>query len=108
MNRQMYEIKLGLQVHGDNLLYFLFHSKLHGELFQGFWRRNENLALGQALQLIYGDNTPIMLHPGRTWVTVVRGLGNANVQEDLVDVGATATITAMTPSPTPFDPNPDD
>ncbi|MDZ4771175.1 MAG: DUF3048 domain-containing protein [Chloroflexota bacterium] len=29
---------------------------------------------GDALQLVYGDNTPIMLKPGRTWVMVTRWL----------------------------------
>lgn len=78
-----------------------------GTAYRGFWRRN-NRNPGQALQLIYGDNTPIKLKPGRTWIMVVRGLGQANFNEALIDVNATATITAQTPSPTPFDPNPDE
>lgn len=94
---------LGVELWGQGRVYVI----RDGEVFQGFWRRNENRALGQALQLVYGDNTPMMLQPGRTWVTVLRGLGNANINEDLVDVYATSTITALTPSPTPFDPNPD-
>lgn len=77
-----------------------------GVFYQGFWRRqNENR--GRALQLIYGNNVPIQLKPGRTWVEVVRGLGQATINETYTDVAATATITALTPSPTPFDPNPD-
>lgn len=53
-----------------------------GVLYQGFWRRrNENP--GSALQLIYGDNTPIKLKPGRTWVTVLRGLGNVEISDEL-------------------------
>ncbi|MEO1289273.1 MAG: DUF3048 domain-containing protein [Chloroflexota bacterium] len=94
---------LGIELFGQGRAYVI----RDGQLYQGFWRRNENQALGQALQLIYGDNTPIMLSPGRTWVTVVRGLGNARIDEEYTDVNATATITALTPSPTPFDPNPD-
>ena len=94
---------LGVELWGQGRAYVI----RDGQLYQGFWRRNENLAAGQALQLIYGDASPIMLHPGRTWVTVVRGLGNASIQEEFTDVFATSTITALTPSPTPFDPNPD-
>jgi hypothetical protein len=78
-----------------------------GFVYRGYWRRRSQEP-GQALQLIYGDNTPMMMKPGRTWVTLVRGLGTASISEDYVDVAATATIIAQTPSPTPYDPNPDD
>lgn len=78
-----------------------------GQVYQGWWRRRSKDP-GQALQLIYGDNTPMMMKPGRTWVTVVRGLGEAQISADYADVQATATILAMTPSPTPYDPNTDD
>ena len=74
-----------------------------GQVYQGYWRRRSQEP-GQALQLIYGDNTPIMMKPGRTWVTVVRGLGTALISEDYADVQATATVIALTPSPTPYDP----
>lgn len=94
---------LGVELWGQGRAYVI----RDGELFQGFWRRNENRANGQALQLVYGDNTPIMLKPGRSWVTVVRGLGTTNIQEDYTDVFATATITALTPSATPLDLNTD-
>jgi hypothetical protein len=77
-----------------------------GQVYRGYWRRRSQEP-GQALQLIYGDNTPIMMKPGRTWVTVVRGLGTAAISEKYADVQATATIIAMTPSPTPYDPNTD-
>lgn len=95
---------LGIELWGQGRAYVI----REGQLYQGFWRRNENRADGQALQLVYGDNTPIMLQPGRTWVTVVRGLGNVNATDALVDTFATATITALTPSPTPIDLNTDD
>jgi len=72
-----------------------------GNLYQGFWRRqNEND--GSALQVIYGNNTPIMLKPGRTWVSVVRGLGDVTPSEQASDMVATATVLAQTPSPTPL------
>lgn len=77
-----------------------------GFWYQGFWQRKD-FEPGSALQLTFGDNTPITLKPGRSWVAVVRGLGDVSVKEDLVDVDATATLQALTPSPTPFDYNPD-
>lgn len=78
-----------------------------GQWYQGFWRRRNELP-GSALQLIYGDNTPIKLKPGRTWVSVVRGLGDADINTEQVDVLATATVIAQTPSPTPQRFNTDD
>lgn len=72
-----------------------------GRLYQGFWRR-QNTNTGSALQVIYGNNTPIMLKPGRTWVSVVRGLGDVTVREERMDMVATATVLAQTPSPTPL------
>lgn len=82
-----------------------------GVYYQGYWlRRSEDP--GDALQLIFGDNTPIKLKPGRTWVSVVRWLGEVNVQEEQVDAFATATVImssatpTMTPSPT-FTPTPE-
>jgi hypothetical protein len=90
---------LGVELWGQGNAYVI----RDGQYYQGYWRRNENMAPGQALQLIYGDNTPIMLKPGRTWVTVVRGLGNANISADYTDIAATATLMALTPSPTPLD-----
>ena len=77
-----------------------------GRVYQGFWRR-QNREPGSALQLIFGDNTPIMLKPGRTWVSIVRGFGDVIMSEDRADMPATATALAMTPSPTPYDLNTD-
>ena len=73
-----------------------------GEFWQGFWRR-ENREPGTALQLLYGNNIPIMLKPGRTWIEVVRGFGDVTISEQQADMVATATIMAQTPSPTPID-----
>jgi len=78
-----------------------------GELFQGYWRRRDTEP-GSALQIIFGDNTPIKMKPGQTWVTVVRGLGNVTVAEDYTDIAATATVLAQTPSPTPIQSNTDE
>lgn len=71
-----------------------------GVYYQGFWRR-QNTEPGSALQIIYGNNTPIMMKPGRTWVSVVRGLGNnVTISEAFADMPATATAIALTATPT--------
>lgn len=67
-----------------------------GQLYQGFWtRRNRNP--GTALQLIYGDNTPMMMKPGRTWVAIVRGFGDVQtfeVKNPMPDIPFDATPTS--------------
>ncbi|GAB4519076.1 MAG: hypothetical protein OHK0046_27540 [Anaerolineae bacterium] len=73
-----------------------------GLIYQGFWRRQDTNP-GSALQIIYGSGQPIHLKPGRTWVSVVRGLGDVEVSEERTDVLATATLLALTATPT-FDP----
>ncbi len=78
-----------------------------GQLFQGFWRRRDREP-GSALQIIFGDNTPIKMKPGQTWVTVTRGLGNVAFSEAYTDIQATATVLAQTPSPTPIQSNTDE
>ncbi len=72
-----------------------------GMAYQGFWRRPDN-DQGTALRLVYGDNTPMQMRPGRTWVAVVRGLGNATINAEQVDAEGTAqaVIASYTPTPT--------
>ena len=70
-----------------------------GIAYQGWWRRQDENP-GSALQVIYGDNTPIMLKPGRTWVSGVRWLNNVTIAEQRADVDATATAIALTATPT--------
>ena len=69
---------------------------------------------GTALQLVYGNNQPIMLKPGRSWVSVVRGFGDVIVSGERRDMPATATAIFLNATPTPtvtpgpsptFDPN---
>jgi hypothetical protein len=72
-----------------------------GGYYQGWWRRASQNPR-DALQLIYGDNTPIMLKPGRTWVSVVRGLGNVQFREEAADMEATGTVIAQTATRTPI------
>jgi hypothetical protein len=62
---------------------------------------------GDALRLYYGDNQSIMMKPGRTYVQVVRWLGNVTIGAERADMGATMTVLAqsatathtMTPTP---------
>lgn len=72
-----------------------------GKYYIGFWRRR-NRESGEAIQLIYGDNTPIMLKPGRTWVAVTRFLGDSLIQEEQADMQATGTAIADIPTLTPI------
>lgn len=74
-----------------------------GKFYEGYWRR-QNTDPGSALQLIYGNNAPIMLKPGRSWVSVVRGFGDVNITEQRADMVGTATALAAIASPT-ADPN---
>ena len=68
-----------------------------GKLYQGYWRRR-NQNRGTALSLIYGDETPIMLKPGRTWVTVLRSLQDVEVSTAQANMRATATAIARAQS----------
>jgi len=71
-----------------------------GLWYQGYWRRPSREP-GDALQVIYGNNVPIMMKPGRTWVSVVRGFGDVIISEDQPDMAATGTVVmrSVTPSP---------
>jgi len=93
-----------------------------GQWYSGFWRRNcdaevtptptvEPAALpeiqrtcysdpGTALQLLYGNNTPIMMKPGRTFVEIVRGFGDVVIQDERRDMVATGTAIALSATPT--------
>jgi len=73
-----------------------------GIYHQGFWRRPDNND-GTALYLIFGDGSPIKLKPGRTWVSIVRGLGNnVEISEVQADMPATATAIYLSATPTPL------
>lgn len=71
-----------------------------GVFYQGWWRRRDREP-GSALQIIYGNNTPIMMKPGRTWVSVVRYLGDALITDQQADMAATATAIFSVATPTP-------
>ena len=53
-----------------------------GEMFVGFWKRLGRRD-GEALQLMFGNNEPIPLRPGRSWISVTRGLGMTIVNAEL-------------------------
>jgi hypothetical protein len=72
-----------------------------GQWYEGYWRRRSTDP-GEALILLYGDETPIMLHPGRTWVAVVRGFGDVAISTEQPDMEATGTVLAQTPTQTPW------
>lgn len=90
-----------------------------GVYYTGFWRRacdNEPVETptpvigepvercysdpGTAIQLIYGNSVSIMLKPGRTWVEVVRFLGDAVINEGYADMDATGTAIVLSATPT--------
>ena len=54
-----------------------------GAIFVGFWQRLGEEP-GKALLLMLGNSKPIVLKPGRTWITVARSLGNTIVNAELV------------------------
>ena len=96
-----------------------------GRWYQGFWKRECNAEVtptptieaepaatpeiarecysnpGTALQIFYGNNQPMMMKPGRTWVSVVRGFGDVILNEQMADMQATGTALELNASPTP-------
>jgi hypothetical protein len=74
-----------------------------GVYYEGYWRRQDKND-GHALQLIYGNNVPIMMKPGRTFVEVVRGFGQVDISDQLADMPGTATVIAQSATPAPVYP----
>jgi len=70
-----------------------------GVYYQGFWRRNSDQP-GDAIQLIFSSGAPMMMKPGRTWVSIVRGFGDVTISESVVDLAATATARGDVPTAT--------
>ena len=64
-----------------------------GKLYEGYWRRLSR-SRGVALSLVYGDESPIMLKPGRTWVTIMRSLDDVVLSDSRANMKATATAIA--------------
>lgn len=64
-----------------------------GNVYQGYWRRR-NHSRGMALTLIYGDERPIVLKPGRTWATIMRSIKNVELSPLRANMKATASASA--------------
>jgi hypothetical protein len=71
-----------------------------GVFYEGQWVRR-NRELGTALQIQYTNGQPIMMKPGRTYVQVVRWLGDTVISEQYADMVATSTQVALSATPTP-------
>ena len=90
---------LEIQIWGSGQAY-IFRD---GQVYQGWWQRPNREQGG--LQLTWGDNEPIPLHPGTTWFEVVRqGFPGVFIYEEPGDMRATETAAApllWTPTPEP-------
>ncbi len=90
---------LEIQLWGTGYAYVL----RDGQIYQGYWQRPDREQGG--LQLTWGNNVPIPLHPGTTWFEVVReGFPGVFVSEQRGDMEATGTVAAprlWTATPTP-------
>jgi hypothetical protein len=69
-----------------------------GVYYQGFWERRDR-EMGSALQLKFSNGEHMKLKPGRTWVMIVRGVGDVVLSEDYADMEATATTIAASATP---------
>ncbi len=91
---------LEIQIWGQGYAY-VFRD---GQYYQGWWRR-DGQGSENGIQLVFGDNSPIVLHPGNTWFEVVReGMPGVFVDQALGDMQATGTVAAprlWTPTPEP-------
>lgn len=65
-----------------------------GLLYRGSWSRLTH-SRGAALSLNHGDGTPIMLKPGRTWVTVMRSLDEVELSDIQANMRAAANANAQ-------------
>ena len=61
-----------------------------GRMYRGYWRRFRQ-DRGEALSLVYGNEEPIPLKPGRSWITVMRRLNPVEISDTLVDIARTPT-----------------
>ena len=82
-----------LALWGQGPAYVLREGILHEVLW---WRRNQNR--GEAIRLIFADGEPIMLKPGRTWITLLRTLDWVEISSELTDITASPTTSAPTQS----------
>ena len=62
-----------------------------GRLYHGLWWRRSQ-SRGEALRLIFPDGDPILLKPGRSWVTIVRSLDSAQISAELAEIQETTAF----------------
>jgi hypothetical protein len=77
---------LGIELWGQGNAYLA----RDGQFYQGGWRRLTTDP-GNALELLYPDYTSMMMKPGRTWVSIVRGLSQTRISEELTDTSITTS-----------------
>lgn len=70
-----------------------------GQYWQGYWERKDNNA-GTALRLYLGNYQDIYLKPGRSYVEVVRWLGDTSISTEYADMAGTATQIFLSATPT--------
>lgn len=70
-----------------------------GQYWAGYWERRDQNP-GTALRLYYGNYVDIMLKPGRSYVEVVRWLGDVTVSTEMADMVGTSTQIALSATPT--------
>lgn len=70
-----------------------------GLMYEGYWSRR-NREPGSAIQITYGNGQSIMMKPGRSYVEIVRWLGDVVTSESQADMVGTATSVALSATPT--------
>ncbi len=70
-----------------------------GVYYEGYWER-ANREPGTGLRLYYGNYVDIMLKPGRSYVEIVRWLGDVGVSTEYADMVGTSTQIALSATPT--------
>lgn len=99
-NYESIEINFGLEPESTDPAQGRAYVFRDGQFYTGFWRRQDEND-GSAIQLIYGGSpVPIMLKPGRTWVTPVRGINSVLVSDQYTDMAELGRILSLTATPT--------
>lgn len=83
---ESYEVALW----GQGQALVLREGKLHSGIW---WRSSKNR--GEALRLNLADGEPILLKPGRSWITIVRSLDSLQISAELQDPSHTPLALAQ-------------
>jgi hypothetical protein len=70
-----------------------------GVYYEGYWRRKDREP-GSALQLIFPSGASMFMKPGRSYVQIVRWLGDVVPSETQADMVGTSTQIALSATPT--------